>query len=313
LIVHAADNAAVRIFVSLPSIMAAQTINYLDPLVVGKLKNIEIKARLIVEGFITGLHRSPYHGFSVEFAEHRPYNTGESLKNIDWKVYGKTDKLFVKRYEEETNLRCHVVLDVSDSMRYPVGGPMNKLEYGAYLSAALCYLMVKQRDAAGMALFDQTLNYYVPPKAKMSWLVRIFQKLEEVVAQKEYFAHRTATPVVLHQIAKKISRRGMVVVISDLFSPAHPLEELFPALQHLRHANHEVLVFQLLERDTEAEFNFPNTPLILKDLETGEELKVQPEQIKSEYRKYLAEHNDRLRRKCRELNIDLVEVDIRKP
>ncbi len=293
--------------------MTAQTIKYLDPLVVGKLKNIEIKARLIVEGFITGLHRSPYHGFSVEFAEHRPYNTGESLKNIDWKVFAKTDKLFVKRFEEETNLRCHVVLDVSDSMRYPVGGPISKLEYGAYLAAALCFLMVKQRDAAGMVLFDETLNYYVPPKAKMSWLVRIFQKLEEVVNQKEFFTHRTATPVVLHQIAKKISRRGLVVVISDLFSPAHPLEELFPALQHLRHANHEVLIFQLLERETETEFNFPNAPLVLKDLETGEELKVQPEQIKAQYRKHLSEYNEKLRRKCRELNVDLVEVDIKKP
>jgi len=164
--------------------MAVKTeIKYLDPAVVSKLKNIEIKARMIVEGFITGLHKSPYHGFSVEFAEHRPYNPGEPLRNIDWKVYGKTDRLYSKRFEEETNLRCHVVMDVSDSMRYPEQG-ISKLEYGAYLAAALQYLMVLQKDAAGLTLFDSEVRFSAPPKARVSWLLPLFKKLEDGLQEK---------------------------------------------------------------------------------------------------------------------------------
>jgi len=295
--------------------MNQQAIKYLDPVVVSKLKNIEVKARLIVEGFITGLHKSPYHGFSVEFAEHRPYNTGEPLRNIDWKVYAKSDKLFTKKYEEETNMRCHIVLDVSDSMRYPIQATdrLSKLEYGCYLTASLAYLMVQQKDAAGLTLFDETLNYYVPPKAKLSWLMPIFVKLEEVVRQKEYFTHRTATANVLHQLAKKISRRGFIVLITDLFSNLHEIDELFPALQHLRHCNHEVIIFHLLDKKTEEKFDFPNQPLVLKDLETGEELRVQPEQIKERYAEVMTAYKTQLRKRCRELQVDFIEVDIEKP
>ena len=288
-----------------------EPIKYLDPVLVSKLKNIEIKARLIVEGFITGLHKSPYHGFSVEFAEHRPFNTGESLRAIDWKVYAKTDKLYTKRYEEETNMRCYLLLDTSDSMRYPVkGATLSKLEYGCYLTAALAYLMVTQKDAAGLTLFDEHINYYVPPKARHSWLIPIYKKLEEVVNNQELFIHRTATPGVLHQIAHKASRRGFVVIISDLFTNLNTMEELFPALQHLRHCNHEVIIFHLLDRQTEARFEFPNQPLVLKDLETGEELRVQPEQIKEEYNHIMSNYLNTMRKRCRELRVDFVEVDI---
>ncbi|MFW5659590.1 MAG: DUF58 domain-containing protein, partial [Bacteroidota bacterium] len=214
--------------------MAQPQQQYLDPLVVSKLKHIEMKARLIVEGFITGLHRSPYHGFSVEFAEHRPYNAGESLRNIDWKVYGKTDKLFTKKYEEETNLRCHIVLDVSDSMRYPnqQKGRLSKLEYSAYLAAAMAYLMLKQRDAFGLTLFDTDMQLHMPPKAKQSWLVQTLVALENVVKEQEIFVHRTATPEVLHQLAKKVGRRGFVILLTDLFTDPGQHEALFPALQH---------------------------------------------------------------------------------
>lgn len=292
-----------------------QSLKYLDPLAISKLRNMEVKARMIVEGFITGMHKSPYHGFSVEFAEHRPYNTGEGLRGIDWKVFARTDKLFTKKYEEETNMLCTVVLDTSDSMRYPTQSKdrLSKLEYGAYLGAALNYLMIQQKDAAGLALFDEKLNFYAPPRAKKSYLVPMLSQLEQVAAQKDLFTHRTSTPQVLHQLATRLRRRGFVVILTDLFSTLHDVDELFPALQHLRHGLHEVLIFHLLDRETESNFDFPNTPLLLKDLETGETLRVQPAQIQLQYRELMAAYQQRLKKKCRELEIDLIEVDIRQP
>lgn len=292
---------------------APAQIKYLDPLVVSRLKNIEIKARLIVEGFITGLHKSPYHGFSVEFAEHRPYNPGEPLRNIDWKVFGKTDKLFSKRFEEETNLRCHVVLDISDSMRYPEKG-ITKLEYGAWLAAALQYLMVTQKDAAGMTLFDDEIRFMAPPKAKLSWLFPLFKKLEEITDRKEVFTHRTSTPQILHELCSRFPRRGLVVLITDLFDDVNHMQHYFEALQHLRHEKHEILIFHLLDRDTEQDFNLPpNQPVILKDLESGEEIRVLPGQIKEAYQKKINEYKDAFRKKCREFRIDFIETDIRQP
>lgn len=289
-----------------------QQLRFLDPLVVSKLKNIEIKARMIVEGFITGFHKSPYHGFSVEFSEHRPYNQGESLKDVDWKVYARTDKLFTKRYEEETNLRCQVVLDVSDSMRYPQEG-ISKLEYGSYLAAALQYLMVGQRDAAGLTLFDDEIRYAAPPRSKMTWLIPMFAKLEEVTQNKEIFTHKSAHAKVLHQLAMKFNRRSFVVLITDLFNQFEQREELFNALRHLRHNKHEVILFHLMDKETEELFNFPNRPIVLKDLETGEEIQVQPKMIQQNYRELVTTMKSQFRRKCHEFNIDFVEVDIRKP
>ncbi|MEM6628316.1 MAG: DUF58 domain-containing protein [Bacteroidota bacterium] len=292
--------------------MAKSAIPYLDPFVVRKLKNIEIKAKLIVEGFITGLHRSPYHGFSVEFAEHRPYNAGESLRNIDWKVYGKTNKLFSKKYEEETNLRCQVVLDISDSMRYPVTG-ISKLEYGAYLAAALQYLMIGQRDAAGMTLFDEEIRFTAPPKSKYSWLVPIFKELERVVKEVNLFTHKTATAKVLHTLAKKFHRRSFIVLITDLFNQLEAEEEFFKALQHLRHEKHEVIVFHLLDRKTEEKFDFPNKPIILKDLENGEQIEVNPHQIRDQYSQIIKDYTATFKQKCYEFNISFIEVDIATP
>lgn len=290
--------------------MQKTSIKYLDPLVVSRLKNIEIKAKLIVEGFITGMHKSPNHGFSVEFAEHRPYNPGESLKNIDWKVYGKTNKLYSKRFEEETNLRCQVVLDVSDSMRYPQKG-MSKLEYGAYLSAALQYLMINQRDAAGMTLFDEDITFSAPAKSRYSWLVPIFKKLEEVVKSTAQFSRKTATAKVLHQVARKFNRRSFVVLITDLFNQVEDGDELFKALQHLRHEKHEVLVFHLLDQETEENFDFPNRPIILKDLESGEKIEVLPNQIRDKYQEMMKAFKARFKQRCYEFSIDFVEVDIK--
>jgi len=289
--------------------MKIHQLQYLDPVMVSKLKNLEVKAKLIVEGFITGLHRSPYHGFSVEFAEHRQYNPGESLRNVDWKVFGKTDKMYIKRYEEETNLRCHVVLDISDSMRYPTEG-ICKLEYGAYLAAALQYLMIQQRDAAGLVLYDDKLESYVPAKARLTWLIPMFAEIEKVLATKQFFTRKTDSPQVLHQIAQRLGRRGLVVIITDLLDNPLELDAYFEALQHIRHAKHEILVFHLLDRKTEEKFELPDQPFILQDLETGEEIKVLPQQIREEYVNLLKNYQENFKNKCRELKIDLVEVDI---
>ncbi len=292
--------------------MAIASLKYLDPVAVSKLKNIEIKARLIVEGFITGIHKSPYHGFSVEFSEHRPYNTGESLRDVDWKVYARTDKLFTKKYEEETNLRCQVVLDTSDSMRYPREG-ISKIEYGAYLSAALMYLMVGQRDAGGLTLFDDEIRFYAPPKSRMSWLIPVLRKLEEIVREKEIHTHRTAAAHVIHQLAMKFHRRSFVVLITDLFNHVEGQEELFKSLRHLRHNKHEVILFHLLEKSTEERFEFPNRPIVLKDLESGEEVQVQPRLIRESYVELMAKLKNSFKQKCHEFQIDFVEVDINKP
>lgn len=291
------------------TIVAIQEIKYLDPVVVSKLKNIEVKARMIVEGFITGFHKSPYHGFSVEFAEHRPYNQGESLRNVDWKVYGKTDKLYTKRFEEETNMRCRVVLDISQSMLYPKGG-MSKLEYGAYLAAALQYLMILQRDAAGLTLFDDQVRFIAEPRSKRSWLVPMLVRLEQEVNRKDEVVRRTAHAKVLHELARKFHRRSFVVLITDLFNQLEGQEELFQALQHLRHAKHEVILFHLLDRKTEEKFDFPNRPLVLEDLETGEKIQVNPAQIRDSYQELMRSRRETFKKKCHELNIDFVEVDI---
>jgi uncharacterized protein (DUF58 family) len=290
--------------------LAIQDIKYLDPVVISKLKNIEVKARLIVEGFITGFHKSPYHGFSVEFAEHRPYNQGESLKNVDWKVYGKTDKLYTKRYEEETNLRCRVVLDISNSMLYPKEGGISKLEYGAYLAAALQYLMVAQRDAAGLTLFDDQVRFSAEPRSKRSWLVPMLTRLEQEVNRKDDVPRRTAHAKVLHELARKFHRRSFVVIITDLFNQLEGQEELFSALQHMRHAKHEVILFHLLDRKTEERFDFPNRPLVMEDLETGEKIQVNPAQVRDGYMELMQARKALFKKKCHEFNIDFVEVDV---
>lgn len=299
--------------------MPQPTAQYLDPLLVSQLKTLELRARLIVEGYITGLHKSPYHGFSVEFAEHRQYNPGESLRNVDWKVFGKTERLYSKRYEEETNLRCPIVVDVSDSMRYPLKGTpgakrlISKLEYGITTAAALGTLMLKQRDAVGLTLFDEEVKTYLPPKATSTWLSLILKNLSDELAQEEVFTHRTATSQVLHQLAQKLGRRAFVVLITDLLGTGIDLSELYPALKHLRHAQHEVLIIQLLDRATEERFELPNHPVMLQDLETGELLKVQPERIRERYVQLMQRYQHELRLKCREFDIELLEVDIRTP
>ena len=287
---------------------------YLDPVVVSRLKNMELRARLIVEGFITGLHRSPYHGFSVEFAEHRPYNHGDELRHVDWKVFAKTDRYYIKQYEEETNLRHHVVLDTSPSMRYKHAGSLSKLEYGAYLAAALHYLMVKQRDATGLLAFDETVHTTLPPKSTQRYLRQILLHLQRIADNEPPSGERrTSAASALDEVVERIGRRALVVVITDLFENVARHDDLLKALRHLRHRGHEVLVFHILESETERKFQFPDVPMVFRDMETGEEMALQPAQLRENYEEAVTHFSERFRRSCLEHDIDFVELDTAEP
>jgi len=288
--------------------MQAAPIRYLDPVIVSRLSNMELRARLIVEGFITGLHKSPYHGFSVEFAEHRPYNPGDELRHVDWKVYAKTDRHYVKQYEEETNLRHYVVLDTSPSMRYKHAGALSKLEYGSYLAAALHFLMVKQRDATGLIAFDESIHTMLRPKSTQRFLRQILLHLERITdGQAE--GKRTSAASVLNEVADRIARRSLVVVITDLFENVEEHDALLKALRHLRHRGHEVLVFHVLESETERNFQFPDVPMVFRDMETGEEISLQPAQLREHYAEAVKLFSETFRRRCLEHNVDFIELD----
>ncbi len=283
-------------------------LRYLDPQAVAELSNLELRARLIVEGFITGLHRSPYHGFSVEFAEHRPYNPGDELRHVDWKVYAKTDRYYIKQYEEETNLRHHVVLDTSPSMRYQGEGPVTKLEYGSYLAAAFHNLMLRQRDATGLIGFDETVHTVRRPKATPGYLRQLLVTLDGFNREEES-GQRTSAASALDEVAERIGRRSLVVVITDLFENIAQHEDLLRALRHLRHRQHEVIVFHVLESTTERKFRFPDRPMLFRDVETGEEITLQPAQLREHYEEAVREFSDRFRRSCLEHDIDFAEID----
>lgn len=283
-------------------------LRFLDPTVVSKLDNMELRARLIVEGFMTGLHRSPYHGFSVEFAEHRPYNPGDELRHVDWKVYAKTDRHYVKQYEEETNLRHYVLLDTSTSMRYRQSAALSKLEYGVYLAASLHYLMVKQRDATGLIAFDSKVHTILPPKSTSRYLRQLLTALERILADSEG-EKRTAAANALDEVAERIARRSLVVLITDLFENLASHDSLLKSLRHLRYRGHEVLVFHVLESGAEREFNFPNVPMVFRDMETGDEITLQPAQLRENYREAVKRFSDSFRLRCLEYHIDFIEID----
>ena len=287
----------------------------LTPDVLSRLDSMELRARLIVEGFITGLHKSPYHGFSVEFAEHRPYNAGDELRHVDWKVYAKSDRYYVKQYEEETNLRHYVVLDTSRSMRYRGEAPVTKLAYGATLGAALHYLMVRQRDATGLVAFDERVHTLIPPKSTPGHLRGLLAPLDGLVQaepeKKE--ARRTAAAAALDEVAERIPRRALVVVVTDLFENVAEHDALLKALRHLRYRGHEVLVFHVLDAATERRFAFPDVPVAFRDLETGEEVTLQPAQLRESYREAVTAFTERFRRRCREMHVDFVELDAAQP
>ncbi len=271
-----------------------------------------MRARLIVEGFITGLHKSPYHGFSVEFAEHRPYNPGDELRHVDWKVFAKTDRHYLKQYEEETNLRHYVVLDTSPSMRYKHATGLTKLAYGSYLAAALHFLMVKQRDATGLIAFDDHVHTLMRPKSTQGFLRQLLVTLENLNTE-SHEKNKTSAAAVLNEIAERISRRSLVVVITDLFENIGEHDALLRALRHLRYRGHEILVFHVLESETERKFKFPDVPMVFRDMETGEELSLQPAQLKQNYEEAVRAFSERFRRQCLGYNIDFIELDTAEP
>ena len=286
----------------------SSALRYLDPVVVSMLKNMEMRARLVVEGFITGLHKSPYHGFSVEFAEHRPYNPGDALRHVDWKVFGKTDRYYVKQYEEETNLRHYVVLDTSPSMQFRHAGSLSKLDYGAYLAAALHYLMVRQRDATGLIAFDSRIHTLLRPGSTSRYLREVLTQLERITRTPGQ-EQETGAARALHEVAKRIHRRSLVVIISDLYETAESQDSVIRALRHLRHQGHEVLIFHILESSTERQFNLPDRPVILRDMESGEEMTLHPAQLREAYVRKMNDMCDHLRRHCLKHDIDYVELD----
>ena len=276
----------------------------LDPAVVARLSHLDVRARVVVEGFIAGMHRSPFHGFSVEFAEHRPYMPGDPLKNLDWKVWARSDRLLIKQYTEETNLRCHLVLDLSGSMAFKSPrAAMSKIEYARSLSAALAYLMLKQQDAVGVLLFADHPLRFVPARATRSHLDVILRTLASTEPQ-----GRTKLGPALHELAERIKRRGLVVLCSDLMD--RPADVLL-GLQHFRHRHHEVVVFHILDPD-EVDFPYADTSTFV-DAESGERITTEPWEIARRYRQRLADWSDHYRRACRENRIDYVRLDTRTP
>ncbi|MEJ6979584.1 DUF58 domain-containing protein [Pedobacter sp. P351] len=273
--------------------------------------NLELLARQVVEGFITGLHKSPFHGFSVEFAEHRQYNSGESIRNIDWKLYGRTDKLFVKRFEEETNLRCQLVMDISSSMYFPEK-QFNKLLFSVYSAASLIYLFKKQRDAFGLSCFSDTLHISTPAKSTAVHQKYLFAELEKLVNQQSKKA-TTSVASSLHEIAELLHKRSMVIIFSDMFETGtteQGLNEIFSALQHLKYNKHEVVIFNVLDHKKELDFDFENRPYHFVDMETGEELKIHPSQVKEAYTESVQSFREVLQQRCTQYHIDLVDADI---
>jgi uncharacterized protein (DUF58 family) len=277
------------------------------------LGNLELLARQVVEGFIIGLHKSPFHGFSVEFAEHRLYNQGESTRNIDWKVYARTDKMFTKRFEEETNLRCQIVIDSSSSMYFPedIGQKnyFNKLRFSALGAAALMYLLQKQRDAFGLSLFDQQVNTHTRCKSSTTHFRLLLSYLDQLINNPERNKTTSAADA-LHQIAESIHKRSMVVIFSDMFEQNEETDKLFSALQHLKHNKHEVVLFHVVDKSKELDFEYENRPYMFIDMETGERLRLQPNQIKKQYVQQMAKFIDELKMRCLQYQIDLVEADI---
>lgn len=282
----------------------AEPRSFLDPAVVARLAHLDVRARLVVEGFIAGMHRSPFHGFSVEFAEHRPYMPGDPLKNLDWKVWARSDRYLVKQYTEETNLRAHLLLDLSGSMGFrSERAAMSKLEYGQSLSAALAYLMIHQQDAVGLLLFGDRPRSFVPARAVRSHLDEILKALGGAEP-----GGRTRLGPALHELAERIRRRGLVILCSDLMDRPG---EVLSGLQHFRHRGHEVIVFHLLDPD-EIEFPYTDSATFV-DLESGERLTTEPWEIAKRYRETLAAWTDHYRRACREQRMDYVQLDTRTP
>ncbi|WP_411893285.1 DUF58 domain-containing protein [Winogradskyella sp. A2] len=281
---------------------------------VGGFKNLELLAKQVVEGFIAGMHKSPFHGFSAEFAEHKIYNHGESTKHIDWKLYAKTDRLYTKRYDEETNLRCHLIVDNSSSMHYPKSAGatidnLNKIAFSALACASLMNILKKQRDAVGLSIYSDDYNFYSPEKGSERHHQMLLTKLSESVVAKSN-SKTTETYRYLHQIADKIHRRSLIFIFTDMFQTSEDDEKLFEALRHLKHNKHEVVLFHVFDKEKELSFNFDNRPKRFIDIETGDFINLYPDNVKDNYEKAVADYFKNLRLKCGQYRIKYVEADI---
>jgi len=283
-----------------------------------QLGSLEFIARQVVEGFIVGLHKSPFHGFSVEFAEHRLYNSGESIKNIDWKLFGRTDRLYVKKFEEETNLRCQIVIDNSSSMYYPVlekpsFDKPNKITFSIYAAATLMNLLRRQRDAVGLSIFSEELEMSTKAKSNSVHLKYLYTELEKMLAPiGTEIKRKTFTSEILHLIADNIHKRSMVVIFSDMFETRQDSSEIFSALQHLKYNKHEVILFHVTDRSRELDFDFENRPYRFVDLETGQELKLNPHEVKDSYIQAVNAYQKEIEIKCGQYHIDYILADINK-
>jgi uncharacterized protein (DUF58 family) len=271
--------------------------------------SLELLARQLVEGFITGLHKSPYHGFSVEFAEHRLYNEGESTRHIDWKIYGRTDKLFTKQYEEETNLRCLIAVDISSSMFYPADTKA-KIRFSTYTAAALSVMLSRQRDAVGLCLFSDKIHTLTPIKSTPTHIEKLYIHLENVLNENIKTTAKTNVAQVLHEVAEKIHKRSLVIIFSDMFDGGDT-EELFKALQHLKHNKHEVIVFHVTDTETEMLLNFEDRPMEFVDMESGDRLKLNPADVRETYKRESDLFYKALKMRCNQYKIDFVEADVR--
>jgi uncharacterized protein (DUF58 family) len=273
-----------------------------DPQTLSRLSRLQLRARLVVEGVISGLHRSPYHGFSVEFAQHREYTPGDEIRYLDWKVFGRSDRFYVKEFEEETNLKSYILLDTSDSMTYR-SGALSKLEYGCIVAASLAQLMLQQRDAVGLGLFNDQLRRYLPPRGLASHFTQMLAELEAPAT-----APKTDLGVTFHAMAEQIKRRGLIIIISDLFGSP---EEALMGLRHFRHRRHEVIVFQILDRH---EIDFPFEELTRFDgLEDEPHVLVDPQAVRTAYLREFGLFTEALERGCREIDIDLVRMPTDQP
>lgn len=282
----------------------------------GGFKSLDLLAKQVVEGFIAGMHKSPFHGFSAEFAEHKIYNPGESTRHIDWKLFAKTDKLYTKRYDDETNLRCHIIVDNSSSMHYPDVSSfsvdsLNKIAFSALASASLMHILKKQRDAVGLSIYSDAYDYYAPEKGSERHHQMLLNTLSETVVKKP-LNKQTETYTYLHQIAEKIHRRSLIFLFTDMFQTTTDQEQLFDALRHLKHNKHEVVLFHVFDKDKELTFDFDNKPRRFIDVETGEYINVYADTIKENYEKSVANYFDTIRLKCGQYRIKYVEADITK-
>ncbi len=277
-----------------------------------KYKRLDFLAIKAVEGFITGLHKSPYHGFSVEFAEHRPYNTGDNIRHIDWKLYARTDKLFIKKYEEETNLRCRILIDTSSSMFYPQENK-GKLSYSAFCAAAIMLLLNKQRDAVGLSLFNEKLYKHTACKSTGSHINQMINSMNKLLSEEVLLNVETNISSALHEIAKKSHQRSLIILFSDMFDNKENHDKLYSSLQHLKHMKHEVIIFHTLDPKTELDFDFDKRPHEFIGLEDGKKIKVSPYLVQKEYKEKTKAYFREIELKCGEYKIEFNAIPIDKP